>query len=120
MPRPLSGTDRIDVQEWVADLTYGEIHAFLWGAGLAAVATLSQSAVVGSLAVGLLLYAVGGRAAVARDDKVPTENIPEQLRRQIKRQPHYYIFGGFVGIVLGFIALTLGVDPSALDPFVPF
>lgn len=120
MPSPLTGSDRVDVRSWVTDLTYAEIHAFIWGFALAGVATLAQSEVFGALFVGLLLYAFGGRTAAKRDSKVDLQTVPEQVSNQIRRQPHYYIAGGMVGVIVGFVGLSLGIDATGLDPFTPF
>lgn len=117
---PLRGTDRVNIEDWAADLTYGEIHAALWGFAIAGTATLTQSDAIGGLFVGLLLFAFGARTAAGRDDRVDLGRVPDQVSRQIRRQPHYYIAGGLLGLLIGFLGLALGIDATGLAPFTPF
>lgn len=116
-PPPLTGDDRVSFRSWLTDLTYAEVHAAIWGFALAGTATLTQSEVIGGLTVGILLFAFGGRVAVGKD--APVDGLSDQILQQIRRQPHYFIFGCLTGIVIGYLGLVLGVDLSALTPFIP-
>lgn len=104
---PLQGTDTVTIRGWLGDLTYGEIHATIWGFGLTATGLWPAF-------LALLAFAFGARSSVSRDPKVDTDDLPQFVRRQIRRQPHYFLAGGALGYVAS--RLGYGLDPSVLAP----
>lgn len=123
----IAAADRVDVRTWLANVQYREIHAFIWGFGLAAGSILGavvSTAVANALATTallLLLSAFTGRRALAADLSkeldtggrwgslvefavgAPSDSVLERLARE----PHYYVGGLLAGGVLGTTALVV-------------
>lgn len=99
---PLRGSDRVSLRGWLRDLTYAEVHAAIWGVGLIATGLYPVFAV-------LVAYAFGFNVFQYLDG-VSADDIPNQTLRQIRRQVHYFIVGGALGVGLQW--LGYGLDPS--------
>jgi hypothetical protein len=87
---PLRGSDPISIRAWLNDLTYAEVHAALWGAGLTLTGLFPVFVV-------LVAYAFGFNVFQYLDG-VSKSDIPGQTLRQIRRQVHYFLVGGAVGV----------------------
>lgn len=86
-----------DFGEWLADLTYREIHAFVKGAGLALLGALAQSTIYWQV---VALYALVVTGVVPRTGMVSTTAAQ-------RREDHYFLGGVIAGSVL---AAILGLD----------
>lgn len=106
---PLSGTDRISLGGFADDLTYQEVHAFVWGFGLTAAAIATQSSLLTGAAAGLVLFAYTGKWAKA---KAMGADVAASVKTQIRREPHYYLGGAVAGAAVGWAANALGIVPN--------
>lgn len=106
---PLEGTDSVSLRGWLRDLTYAEVHAALWGAGLTVTGLYPIFAVLTAYAFGFNVFEYIGR--VSEDD------IPDMTLRQIRRQVHYFLVGGVLGAVANWYGY--GLDMSVYLTGVP-
>ena len=113
---PAAGDDGVSLERWVADLTYQEVHATTWGVAIAALAVTTQSAVVASVAAGLLLFAYTGDKSRA---KSMGADVPDAVYQQVRRESHYFTGGLAIGAVVGAAALYLGIELPTLAPYAP-
>lgn len=117
-----SARERIDVGTWLNNLQYREVHAVVWGFGLAAgsgvglavAPTLGTTIITAALV--LLGWAFTGRWSLDMElrrsgldlaDEEAT-SLPEPpinaVLRQVAHEPHYYIGGLTAGALVGAFA----------------
>lgn len=84
-------------REWLADLTYREIHAFVKGAGLALLGALAQSTIYWQVVAVYALFITG---VLARTGLVSTSSAQ-------RTEDHYFLGGVIAGSVL---AVLLGLE----------
>ena len=112
----ITGSTPISIRAWLKDLTYQESHAFTWGYGLVLTGIATQTPVLLSIALGLLVYAWTEKKVKKKD--IDFENIPAYVKRQIKRELQYYLGGMFAGGISGGVLHYLGLTVN-LTPILP-
>lgn len=101
---PLRGSDTVSLRGWLRDLSYAEVHAALWGLGLTLTGLYPIFVVLVAYAFGFNVFEYLGR--------VDEADIPKMTLRQIRRQIHYFLVGGALGVGLQW--LGYGYDASGL------
>lgn len=112
--------DSFGPREWIADLSYKEIHAAVIGASLAFLAAVGSNVEILTVLLAILLWALGVRASPRRStasgDRKPKDTDDDDKRTglssgmvrkllvQIRQETHYYIGGVVVGDRIGWIA----------------
>lgn len=109
MTEPADGSDPARLGAWKDDLTFQEVHAFTWGFGLTALAVATGSQLLMATVVGLALFAFTGRWAKAKAMGVDVE---DYVKKQIRREPQYFLGGVVAGAAVGHAVYVLGFVPA--------
>lgn len=94
------GSDPANIVAFVRDLTFQEVHAYLWGFGFIAAGIVAgwEGQPMLESAFYLAWTAVLGRAMLGKSlrellPEVRVVTVPKYVIRQVRREPHYYIGG---------------------------
>lgn len=98
----ISGSDTVDLQAWVNDLTYQEVHAFLLGIAVAVhLATTGQMQLVADM-FGVIVAGNRGRKG-AKFIRSELDGKPAYVKKQIK-QEGWYLTAGFAAAYIVMMA----------------
>ncbi|MEE6210836.1 hypothetical protein U3A55_11825 [Salarchaeum sp. III] len=115
MSSDVTGSSPARIQAWLKDLTFAEVHAFIWGFGLVAGGLTLHSTALLALAGGILIYAFTGRKALLRKLVKSSVDVPDYVFTQVRREVHYYIGGLLAGLGAGALARAFGLSIDILQ-----